>query len=65
MTGPHPPPGFLDSASGQPLNPAALEAWQVAAEAGWADPARLYREGRRAALLADSTREAVGVRWSV
>lgn len=62
MTGPHPPPGFLDSASGQPLNPAALEAWQVAAEAGWADPARLYREGRRAALLADSAREAVGAR---
>ena len=57
-----PPPGFLDAASGQPLNPAAREAWAVAAEAGWADPARLYREGRRAALLADSAREAVAAR---
>ncbi len=57
-----PPPGFLDAASGQPLNPAAREAWGVAAEAGWADPARLYREGRRAALLAESAREAVAGR---
>ncbi len=54
-----PPAGFLDAASGQPLNPAAREAWAVAADAGWADPARLYREGRRAALLRDSAREAV------
>jgi len=59
---PDSPAGFLDSASGQPLNPAALEAWQAAADAGWADPARLYREGRRAALLADAAREAVAAR---
>ena len=57
-----PPAGFLDAASGQPLNPAAREAWAVAADAGWADPARLYREGRRAALLRDSAREAVAAR---
>ena len=57
-----PPAGFLDAASGQPLNPAARDAWAVAADAGWADPARLYREGRRAALLRDSAREAVAAR---
>ena len=62
MPSPAPPAGFLDAASGQPLNPAAREAWAVAADAGWADPARLYREGRRAALLRDSAREAVAAR---
>lgn len=62
MSGPPPPRGFLDAASGQPLNPAAREAWSAAADAGWADPARLYREGRRAALLADSARDAVASR---
>lgn len=57
-----PPAGYLDAASGQPLNPAAREAWQAAADAAWADPARLYREGRRAALLAQSARESVAAR---
>jgi cysteine desulfurase len=56
---PKPPAGFLDAASGQPLNPAAHDAWGAAAEAGWADPRRLYREGRRAALLHEAAREAV------
>jgi len=59
VSAPAPPAGFLDAASGQPLNSASREAWSVAADAGWADPARLYREGRRAALLADTAREAV------
>ncbi|MFM9136225.1 MAG: cysteine desulfurase family protein [bacterium] len=54
-----PPPGFLDAASGQPLNPAAREALQAAADAGWADPRRLYREARQAALLLDAAREAI------
>jgi cysteine desulfurase len=57
-----PPPGFLDAASGQPLNPAASEAWGAAADAGWADPRRLYREGRRAALLLEAARESVAGR---
>lgn len=56
------PAGFLDSASGQPLNPAAAQAWAAAADAGWADPARLYREGRRAALLAEAARESIASR---
>ncbi len=53
------PPGFLDAASGQPLNPAAREALAAAADAGWADPRRLYREARQSALLLDAAREAV------
>jgi cysteine desulfurase len=62
VSAPLPPAGFLDAVSGQPLNPAAREAWGAAADAGWADPARLYREGRRAALLADAAQEAVASR---
>lgn len=62
MPAPAPPAGFLDAASGQPLNPGAREAWAVAADAGWADPARLYREGRRASLLVESARESVATR---
>lgn len=44
------------------MNPGAREAWQVAADAGWADPRRLYREGRRASLLLDAAREGVAAR---
>lgn len=62
MTGPNAPSGYLDAASGQPLNPAASQAWAASADAGWADPARLYREGRRAALLLDAARESVAAR---
>lgn len=54
-----PPPGFLDAASGQPLNPAAREAWEAAADSGWADPRRLYRAGRQADLLQQAAREAM------
>lgn len=54
-----PPPGFLDAASGQPLNPAAREAWAAAADSGWADPRRLYRAGRQADLLQQAARQAV------
>ena len=57
-----PPSGYLDAASGQPLNPAAREALAAAIDAGWADPVRLYREGRRAALLLDAARESVASR---
>lgn len=51
--------GFLDAASGQPLNLGGREALTAAFEAGWADPARLYREGRRSALLLDAARASV------
>lgn len=57
-----PPFGYLDAASGAPLNPAAREALAATVDAGWADPVRLYREGRRAALLLDAARESVASR---
>lgn len=53
-------------ASAAPLHPVAREALLAALDEGWADPARLYREGRRARLLLDAARqtaaEAVGCR---
>ncbi len=50
---------YLDAASAAPLHPVALEALSAALADGWADPARLYREGRRARLLLDGARAAV------
>lgn len=53
-------------ASAAPLHPVAREALLAALDEGWADPSRLYREGRRARLLLDAARqtaaEAVGCR---
>ncbi|WP_338676230.1 aminotransferase class V-fold PLP-dependent enzyme [Streptomyces sp. SCSIO 30461] len=49
---------YFDSASSAPLHPVARQALQAALDEGWADPARLYREGRRARLLLDAAREA-------
>ena len=45
-----PPPLPCTPWPGRPCSPALDE--------GWADPARLYREGRRARLLLDAAREA-------
>ncbi|WP_163553147.1 cysteine desulfurase family protein [Candidatus Frankia alpina] len=50
---------YLDHASATPLHPAAREALGVTLQDGWADPARLYREGRRARMLLDAARETV------
>jgi cysteine desulfurase len=50
---------YLDAASSAPLHPVAREALLAALDDGWADPARLYAEGRRARLLLDGAREAV------
>jgi cysteine desulfurase len=50
---------YLDAASGAPLHPVARTALLAALDDGWADPRRLYRDGRRAALLLDSARESV------
>ncbi|CAL9419170.1 Cysteine desulfurase NifS [Streptomyces sp. enrichment culture] len=49
---------YFDTASTAPLHPVARQALAAALDEGWADPARLYREGRRAALLLDAAREA-------
>jgi cysteine desulfurase len=52
---------YFDAASAEPLHPSAREALLTAVDDGWADPARLHREGRRAGLLLDHAREAVAV----
>ncbi|WP_340562088.1 cysteine desulfurase/sulfurtransferase TusA family protein [Streptomyces sp. GSL17-111] len=57
---------YFDAASAAPLHPLARQALLAALDEGWADPARLHREGRRARLLLDAAREtaaeAVGCR---
>ena len=52
------PVPYFDAASSAPLHPVARQALQASLDEGWADPARLYREGRRARLLLDAAREA-------
>ncbi|MCP3817426.1 cysteine desulfurase/sulfurtransferase TusA family protein [Streptomyces sp. A3M-1-3] len=49
---------YFDTASSAPLHPVARQALQASLDEGWADPARLYREGRRARMLLDAAREA-------
>lgn len=48
---------YLDSASSEPLHPAARETFLAALERGYADPARLHGPGRDARLLLDNARE--------
>jgi cysteine desulfurase len=50
---------FLDAASTEPLSPVAREVLSAALDEGWGDPARLYRDGRRARMLLDRARESV------
>ncbi|WP_435280256.1 cysteine desulfurase/sulfurtransferase TusA family protein [Streptomyces koelreuteriae] len=50
--------GYFDAASGAPLHSVARQALLASLDEGWADPARLYREGRRARMLLDAAREA-------
>ncbi|MFC9686096.1 cysteine desulfurase/sulfurtransferase TusA family protein [Streptomyces sp. NPDC056948] len=49
---------YFDAASGAPLHSVARQALLASLDEGWADPARLYREGRRARMLLDAAREA-------
>lgn len=57
---------YFDAASSVPLHPLARQALLASLDEGWADPARLHREGRRARMLLDAAREtaaeAVGCR---
>ncbi|MFB4274786.1 cysteine desulfurase family protein [Nonomuraea sp. MTCD27] len=57
---------YFDAASSEPLHPQAREALLAAVDAGWADPARLYGQARRAHLLLEQARtevaEALGAR---
>ncbi|MGW3207783.1 aminotransferase class V-fold PLP-dependent enzyme [Streptomyces sp. NPDC001135] len=50
---------YFDAASAAPLHPVARQALLASLDDGWADPARLYREGRKARMLLDASREAV------
>lgn len=56
---------YLDAASTTPLHPVAKQALEAALADGWADPTRLYGQGRRARQLLDaaigSVAETLGV----
>ncbi|WP_220451310.1 cysteine desulfurase family protein [Nocardioides dongkuii] len=61
-----PPRTYLDTASGEPLHPAARDVLMAALDRGWADPRRLHSPGRDARLVLDNARavvaECLGVR---
>jgi cysteine desulfurase len=50
---------YFDVASTAPLHPLARQALLSALDEGWADPARLYRDARRARMMLDAARETV------
>ncbi|BBH18274.1 aminotransferase [Nocardioides baekrokdamisoli] len=50
---------YLDSASAEPLHPAAREVLLAAYERGFADPRRLHGPGRDARLLLDNSRAVI------
>jgi len=52
-------PVYLDTASSEPLHPAARATLLAALEHGYADPRRLHGPGRNARLLLDNAREVV------
>jgi cysteine desulfurase len=52
----------FDAASGLPLGPEARRALDAALDRGWADPARLHRDGRIARQLLDAARASVAER---
>jgi len=52
-------PVYLDSASAEPLHPAARETLLAALERGYADPRRLHGPARDARLLLDNARAVV------
>ncbi|MCW2766415.1 MAG: Cysteine desulfurase [Nocardioides sp.] len=54
-----PVPVYLDTASSEPLHPAARAALLAAIDQGYADPRRLHRPARSARLLLDNAREVV------
>jgi cysteine desulfurase len=50
---------YFDAAAGLPLHPAARQALDAARADGWAEPGKLYTQGRRARQLLDAARAAV------
>ncbi|WP_300676323.1 aminotransferase class V-fold PLP-dependent enzyme [Nocardioides sp.] len=59
------PLAYLDSASSEPLHPAARDVLLAAYERGYADPRRLHGPGRDARLLLDNAREVVAATLGV
>ena len=61
-----PPAAYFDTASSEPLHPAARTVLEQALDRGYADPRRLHGPARNARLLLDNAREvtaeALGVR---
>ncbi|MFK3982022.1 cysteine desulfurase family protein [Micromonospora sp. NPDC050397] len=59
-------PVYFDTATAAPLHPVARQALLAALTDGWADPAKLYTQARRARQLLDAARaataEVLGVR---
>ena len=58
-TSPGAPYTYLDTASSEPLHPAAREILLAALDQGYADPRRLHRPARNARILLDNAREVV------
>ncbi|MFI9640206.1 cysteine desulfurase family protein [Micromonospora sp. NPDC051925] len=58
-------PVYLDAATAAPLHPVARQALLAALDDGWADPARLYTQARRARQLLDAAREATAATLGV
>ena len=56
---------YFDAASGLPLAPEARRALDAALDHGWADPARLHRDGRVARQLLDAARSSVATSLGV
>lgn len=56
---------YLDSASAEPLHPAAQDVFARAESAGFADPRRLHTPARQARLLLDNAREATAAALDV
>lgn len=54
-----PQPAYLDTASAEPLHPAAREVLLAALDRGYADPRRLHGAARDARLLLDNARAVV------
>jgi cysteine desulfurase len=52
---------YFDAASGLPLRPEGRRALDAALDHGWADPARLHRDGRVARQLLDAARGSIAV----
>ncbi len=50
---------FLDASGSAPMTNRTLEAFHAGLADGWADPARLHTESRRARQLLDASREAI------